>query len=294
VNALEVKDLTKYYGKSRGIEKVNLRVQEGEIFGFIGPNGAGKTTTIRLILRLIFPNHGTIKIFEKDLREYGEELRNEIGYIPGEVNFYPEVTVKDFLEYTARFYKTAEKSYVEKLCRNFSIDVKKRFRELSMGNKKKVAIVQALMHKPKLLILDEPTNGLDPLIQNLLFEILKEERKKGVTVFFSSHILSEVEKLCDRVALIKDGKILRTEKIDDLMKQKYKIVKLKTDENPSTLKNVLQIKDFKSENGTTSFIYYGLIGDLIKKLSGLKVNDLWIEDPSLEEIFISYYKEESK
>ncbi|HCZ07449.1 MAG: beta-exotoxin transport system ATP-binding protein [Thermotogota bacterium] len=289
MEAITVENLTKYYGKNRGIEGVNLSVPEGEIFGFIGPNGAGKTTTIRLLLGLIFPTSGKASIFGKDCIKYGKEIRKEVGYIPGEVNFYPDATVEDFLKYAASFYENVDEEYTRMLCKELSVETKKKFRELSMGNKKKVAVVQALMHRPKLLILDEPTNGLDPLIQKLLFEFLKEEKERGATVFFSSHILSEVERLCDRVAMIKDGRIFKVEKIDDLRKERYKVVRVRP-KNPEVLKEIVS-NTTEEGNGVFRFMYTGSTNELLQKLSRIEIEDLWIDDPSLEEIFMSYYRE---
>ncbi|AIY87300.1 MULTISPECIES: ABC transporter ATP-binding protein [unclassified Thermotoga] len=290
MSVIEVRDLTKYYGKSRGVEGVTFSVKEGEIFGFIGPNGAGKTTTIRLLLGLIFPDAGLAEIFRKDVLKEGKEIRKNVGYIPGEVSFYPEVTVEEFLRYSASFYEKVDWDYVKELCGVFSLDTKKRIKELSMGNKKKVAIVQALMHRPKLLILDEPTNGLDPIVQNTFFEILKNEKEKGTTVFFSSHILSEVERLCDRVAMIKDGRIIRVEKVENLKGERYKVVRVKG-ENLEKLKDLVEVNRLKFENGTAEFLFSGSVERLIEILRSLKLSDFWVEEPSLEEIFMSYYRE---
>ncbi|MCD6551185.1 ABC transporter ATP-binding protein [Thermotoga sp.] len=290
---IEAENLTKYYGKNRGIERVTFSVEEGEIFGFIGPNGAGKTTTIRLLLGLIFPTDGRVRIFGKDVFKEGKNLKRSIGYIPGEVNFYPEVTVEELLEYSSRFYRDVDKGYAKKLCKILNLDVKKRIKELSMGNKKKVAIVQVLMHKPKLLVLDEPTNGLDPLVQNIFFEILREEKKRGTTIFFSSHILSEVERLCDRVAMIKEGRIIKIESVENLKKEKYKIVRLRG-KSFSILKDLPEVRNLNEENGSIEFLYFGTTGKLLQILNEVKPEDLWISDPSLEEVFISYYREGEK
>jgi len=293
VDVIETENLTKYYGKNRGIEGVSLSVQEGEIFGFIGPNGAGKTTTIRLLLGLISPTSGKAMVFGKDSVKDGREIRAEVGYIPGEVNFYPDATVENFLRYSASFYEKVDTEYLKKLCRDLSVETKKKFRELSMGNKKKVAVVQALMHRPKLLILDEPTNGLDPLVQKLLFELLKEERNRGATIFFSSHILSEVERLCDRIAMIKDGRILKVEKIEDLRKERYKIVKVKMQNSEALKEAIVSAREVEEENGVMKFMYSGSVNELLERLSKMEIEDLWVEDPSLEEIFMSYYEEGS-
>ena len=208
--AIETKNLTKSYGNSRGIVDVNLSVKEGEIFGFVGPNGAGKSTTIRTLLNFIFPSSGEGKIFGKDIVKESSEIKKILGYVPSEVKFYDEVKVKDIINYSAIFYSDCSREEIEYLCEKLEVEVEKKMGELSLGNKKKVAIVQALIHRPKILILDEPTNGLDPLMQKKLFQILLEENKKGTTVFLSSHNLVEVENFCHRVAVIKEGKIIDT------------------------------------------------------------------------------------
>lgn len=290
---IEAENLTKYYGKSRGVEGVTFSVEEGEIFGFIGPNGAGKTTTIRLLLGLIFPTSGRASIFGRDVVKEGKEIRKGVGYIPGEVSFYPGVTVEEFLRYSSSFYESVDESYVKKLCNIFSLDTGKRIRELSMGNRKKVAIVQALMHRPKLLILDEPTNGLDPIVQSTFFEILKEEKERGTTIFFSSHILSEVERLCDRVAMIKNGRIVKIESVENLKKEKYKVVRIR-EGNFEMLEKLPEVVHLKIENSVAEFLFSGTTEKLIEILQRLKPSDFWVEEPSLEEIFMSYYREGEK
>ncbi|MEJ5229161.1 MAG: ABC transporter ATP-binding protein [Pseudothermotoga sp.] len=287
---IEIENLTKYYGRHRGIVDVNLCVDEGEIFGFIGPNGAGKTTTIRILLGLIFPTSGTARIFGKDCVKEGYQIRKDVGYIPGEVSYYSDVSVSELLDYSASFYDHVDKNYAKELCEIFELDLKKKFRELSMGNKKKVAIVQALLHKPRLLICDEPTNGLDPIMQTRLFNIFKELKQKGTTIFFSSHVLSEVQRLCDSFAMIKEGKIVKTGKLDQLGQMNYKIVTVQSKQKEE-LKELLKIGDFKEDNSTVTFRYTGRTDTLLKNLSQVHVENIWIEDPSLEEFFMSLYEE---
>ncbi|TYQ12855.1 UNVERIFIED_CONTAM: ABC-2 type transport system ATP-binding protein [Acetivibrio alkalicellulosi] len=288
MNAIELKDLTKYYGKSRGIIDVNLDVKEGEIFGFIGPNGAGKSTTIRTLLSLIFPTSGSAKIFGMDCFKSQEKIKMNIGYLPSEVNYYDDMIVKDLLFYSAKFYKKDCTNKINRLCDILELDVRKKIDALSFGNKKKVAVIQSLLHDPKLLILDEPTGGLDPLMQNRFFEILKEENKKGVTIFFSSHILSEVQKLCNRVAIVKQGKILKVETVEKLRGEKFRKVTVESQNSFDV--NLQGMRNVEKEGKVMSFLFNGDIKYLIKSLSEIEVSNLWIEEPSLEEIFMHYYK----
>ena len=249
MNVIEIKNLTKYYGKSRGINDVSFNVEEGEIFGFIGPNGAGKSTTIRTLLALIYPTSGSATIFGKDCIKYGPEIKMEIGYLPSEVFYYDNMKVIDLLKYSASFYKKDCSKRIKELADIMDLDLKKKIDDLSFGNKKKVGIVQGLLHEPKLIILDEPTSGLDPLMQQKFFELLKEENKKGATILLSSHILGEVQKLCNRVAIIKEGKIIKLEKISTLQENNYKKFKLEStvelDKNYFNLGGVskLELKD---------------------------------------------------
>lgn len=295
MNAIEIRKLTKYYGKSRGIIDVDLDVAQGEIFGFIGPNGAGKSTTIRTLLNFIWPSQGSAKIFGMDCLTESAKIKKEVGYLPSEVNYYDDMRVKELLEYSARFYGRDCTKRILELSEALELDLGKKVEDLSFGNKKKVAVVQALLHEPKLLILDEPTGGLDPLMQNRFFELLREENKKGVTIFFSSHILNEVQKMCDRVAIIKDGRILKVEQVDVLRSNRYK--KIKIDFNNGDAEKALEldgINHLSIKAKTMEFIYGGSMDELIGRLAQRKVDNLWIEEPSLEEIFMHYYEKEGK
>ncbi len=226
MSIIEVNHLTKYYGKSRGIVDVSFKVEEGEIFGFIGPNGAGKSTTIRLFLSLIYPTKGEAKIFGKDCIKFGPELRQEIGYLPSEVFYYEGMKVIDLLKYSASFYQKDCTKRLHELSDLMELDLKRRISDLSYGNKKKVGIVQGLLHSPKLIVLDEPTAGLDPLMQHKFFDLIREENKRGATIFFSSHILGEVQRLCNRVAIIKEGSIINIQDIKTLQKDNYKKIRV--------------------------------------------------------------------
>ncbi len=291
MKAIEITALTKNYGSSRGILDVNLQVNEGEIFGFIGPNGAGKSTTIRTILNFIHPTGGDAEILGMNCFSQSSKIRQLIGYLPSEVHYYDDMKVKDLLKYSAGFYKKDCTSRIKELCAALELNTDKKLEELSFGNKKKVGIVQALLHEPRLLILDEPTSGLDPLMQNKFFEILKEENKKGVTIFFSSHILSEVQKLCDRVAIIKEGRILKIETIENLTSNTYKKVKIELEKSYTDVFDKLKGVVINTVSGNNiEFLYNGSIADLIKKLNDCEINNLWIEEPQLEEIFMHYYE----
>jgi ABC-2 type transport system ATP-binding protein len=290
---IEITDLSKHYGKSRGIDHISLEIGEGEVFGFIGPNGAGKSTTIRLLLNLIFPSGGSARIMGMDVVRETKRIKQLIGYIPSDANAYPSMDVDEFLNYCIRFYKLQNGSgRINELCEYFELDLKRKIAELSMGNRKKVSIVQSLLHNPKLLILDEPTTGLDPLMQSKFFDLIRSENQRGMTIFFSSHILSEVQLLCKRVAIIREGKIVRLEDIETLRSKQLKKVHIEFNENPKNVEfKITGMEQIIGRTGNSiSLIYSGDINDLIAMLSGRRINNLTIEEPSLEEIFMHYYK----
>ena len=293
MNVIEIKNLTKSYGKARGITDVSFNVEQGEIFGFIGPNGAGKSTTIRTLLSLIYPTSGSATIFGKDCVKFGPEIKKEIGYLPSEVFYYDNMKVIDLLKYSASFYKKDCSKRIIELAEIMDLDLNKKIDDLSFGNKKKVGIVQGLLHAPKLIILDEPTSGLDPLMQQKFFDLLEEENKKGATILLSSHILSEVQRLCNRVAIIKEGKIIKVEKISTLQEnnhKKFKIeIKSKIDDNYFNISGVSAL-DIKGN--IISFLFRGNINFIMKKISEIEITNLWIEEPDLEEIFMHYYEKE--
>ncbi len=294
IPVLSITDLSKFYGKARGIEHINLEIDEGEIFGFIGPNGAGKSTTIRILMNMIFPSGGSASIMGMDVIKDTKKIKNFVGYIPSDANSYLSMNVSEFLNYCIRFYNVSNgEKRISDLSALFELDLNRKIAELSLGNRKKVSIVQSLLHSPKLLILDEPTTGLDPLMQSVFFELLRSENKRGMTIFFSSHILSEVQILCRRVAIIKQGRIIQLEDIDNLRKKQLKKVRIefgdKTDLENLPIPGVESLNSLPGIN-TLSFMYSGNINELIAFLAGKKVNNLMVEEPSLDEIFLHYYK----
>lgn len=294
MNVVEINKLTKYYGKSRGIIDVSFNVAEGEIFGFIGPNGAGKSTTIRTLLSLIYPTSGSAKIFGKDCIKQGKEIRKDIGYLPSEVFYYDNMKVIDLLKYSASFYKNVDKNRIYELAEIMDLDLNKKIDDLSYGNKKKVGIVQGLLHSPKLIILDEPTSGLDPLMQQKFFDLIHKENEKGATILFSSHILSEVQKLCTRVGIIKEGRMVRVDDIDTLKSTNYKKFRIEMKEQvPADYFNIQGVSDLSTEGCSANFIFQGDINKIVEKLHDRKINNLIVEEPSLEEIFMHYYEKEA-
>lgn len=294
MNVIEINYLTKYYGKERGIIDVTFNVEEKEIFGFIGPNGAGKSTTLRTLLALIYPTSGSAKIFGKDCITHGSEIKKEIGYLPSEVFYYDKMKVIDLLNYSASFYKKDCRKRIKELAEIMDLNLNKKIDDLSFGNKKKVGIVQGLLHEPKLIILDEPTSGLDPLMQQKFFELLQEENKKGATILFSSHILGEVQRLCNRVAIIKEGKIIQLEKISALQENNYKKIKLQTTGNlDQNYFNIDGVSKLEVKQNLISFLFRGNLNSIMKKISDIEIANVWVEEPDLEEIFLHYYEKEA-
>ena len=228
---IEIQNLTKYYGKIKGVENLSLKLEEGEIFGFIGPNGAGKSTTIRSIMNLINKTSGKVLIDNKEFNKENIKIKEKIGYLPSEIYLYDDLTVKEMLDYHESFYKKDIHKRRIELVNRFGLDEKKKIEDLSLGNLKKLGIVLAFMHEPKILILDEPTSGLDPIMQNIFYDLLKEEKDKGNTIFYSTHILGEVSKICDRVGILKDGKLIKIEKIENLYKKSLTFVTLTSEQS---------------------------------------------------------------
>lgn len=290
MNAIYTENLMKNYGKARGIREVSLQVETGEFFGFIGPNGAGKSTTIRILLGLLNASAGEAKIFGMDCRREREKTLEYIGYLPAEASFYPGMKVKEVLRLSAdlRGKNCGEEAAV--LCERLKLDTEKKTEELSFGNRKKVGIVCALQHRPDLLILDEPTSGLDPLMQKEFFSILKERNEEGTTVFLSSHILSEVQNYCHRAALIKDGRIITCDRVENLMKTSVKRVNVVG--AGFDFRNLQGVKDLSCQADETTFLYNGEASELLAALAQGKITDFSVREPDLEEVFLHYYEED--
>ena len=286
---IELKHLKKYYGTIRGIEDVSLKINKGEIYGFIGPNGAGKSTTIRTIMGLINNTSGEIYINGKELDINDIETKKSIGYLPGEINLYSDMLVKDLLDYHSSFYNKDLSKKRKELVKLFKVEENKKVSGLSLGNLKKVGIILALMHEPKILILDEPTSGLDPIMQNIFHDLLIKEKEKGTTILYSSHVLSEVSNICNKVAFIKDGTIIKEDSMDNIKKESYTYLIIKSKEIDK-IKKELKLKIYEESKDKTIFINTINPNELITKLKDYNIEQLLIEEVPLEDLFINYYK----
>lgn len=271
-DVIRIDNLTKTYGRKRGVADLSLAVKEGEIFGFIGPNGAGKSTTIRSMLGFLNFEKGKIEILGKDSVKEHTSILKEVGYMPSEALFYPAMKVSEVIKFAADARGLDCREEAAMLCERLNLDTGKRIKELSLGNRKKVSIVCAMQHKPKLFIFDEPSSGLDPLMQNTFFELIKEYVKKGATCFLSTHVLSEVSRYCDRAAIMREGRLIKVDKVDNLTE--------------STTKRVKVTADGVHED----YLYNGDVNELIKKLAGKNLQNLYIEEPSLEDMFMHFYE----
>ncbi|MBP3413078.1 MAG: ABC transporter ATP-binding protein [Oscillospiraceae bacterium] len=289
MNAIQTQKLCKYYGKARGILDVDLTVAEGDFFGFIGPNGAGKSTTIRSLLGLIRPTSGSARIFGKEIGKEYLSILKDIGYLPSETAFYPGMRVEELLRFSARLHKTDCTQEARLLCDRLELDPKRKIRELSLGNRKKLGIVCALQHKPRLYILDEPTSGLDPLMQKEFYEILRQRNAEGATIFLSSHVLSEIARYCNKAAVISEGRILAADSVENLGHTGVKKVTLR---GCPSLPKLQGAKDQVIEGDSLRFLYSGDPRRLLQELSSLPFEDISITDPDLEEIFLHYYTKE--
>lgn len=274
--AITIENLTKKYGKHRGVSNLSLQVEKGDIFGFLGPNGAGKSTTIRSLLGLITFQDGSAEILGMDVKSRQKEILQEVGYMPSEAMFYPSMKVKDIIRFAADMRGLDCEKEASMLCQRLAVDRNKRIDELSLGNRKKVSIVCAMQHKPKLFIFDEPTSGLDPLMQAEFFKLILEYNKQGATCFLSSHVLSEIKKYCRHAAIIKDGQLICTDTVENLTRTNAKRIRI--------------VKDGKEEN----FVYKGNLDELFAGFAGHHIEDITIEEPELDEIFMHYYEEDKK
>ena len=289
MKAIETIGLTKFYGKARGIEDVNLVVEEGEFFGFIGPNGAGKSTTIRTLLGLISKTAGRAAVLGQDIEQAHETILRQVGYLPSEATFYSGMRVHEVLALSAKLRGLDCTEEARKLAERLELDVNRKVGELSLGNRKKVGIVAAMQHRPRLYILDEPTSGLDPLIQREFFALLKERNEEGATVFLSSHVLSEIGRYCSRAAILRKGRLVREDSIDALTGTGVKRVTL---HGTTDLPAVDGVTDVRRSETNVSFLYSGRADALIRALAVLSFEDVTVTDPDIEDEFIHYYEKE--
>ena len=286
---LEISHLKKYYGKIRGVEDVSIKLHSGETYGFIGPNGAGKSTTIRTLMNLINKTSGTIRINGKEYDKNDVDLKKIIGYLPSEIYLYDDLTVKQMLDFHESFYKKDISKRRKELVKLLKLDESKKIEDLSLGNTKKLGIVLALMHEPKILILDEPTSGLDPIMQNVFYDLLIEEKKKGTTILYSTHILSEVSKICDRIGIIKDGKIIKEDAVENVEKNSITYLTIES-EDIEKIKKELDIKIISEHNNVVKFMNDLKPNEIMKKISKYKIDKLLIEEVSIEDLFMECYK----
>lgn len=284
-------DLTVFYGKHRGIRDVNLEVEQGEVFGFLGPNGAGKTTTLRVLLDVIRPTSGRAMIFGHDCQGDGVTARQRIGYLPGELALYANLTAVQFFRmYEYLRANNGAAGYWRELAGRLDLDTSRKIGEFSRGNKQKVGIVAAFMNRPDLLILDEPTGGLDPLVQQTVLEMVREAQAEGRTIFFSSHILSEVQAVCDRVGIIRDGQLVTTQRVGEIMRQQFKRLRLQFRQTPPADAFMLAgVRETgRSEDGVMLEIRDNL-PQLMEKATAYGIIDIETQNVSLEEMFLAYY-----
>ena len=275
-SAISIQNLTKYYGKHKAVDGLSLNVERGDIFGFLGPNGAGKSTTIRSLLGLIAFQEGEAEILGMDVKTHHREILGKIGYMPSEAMFYPSMKVKEVIRFAADMRKLDCTAEAQMLCERLQVDQNKRIEELSLGNRKKVSIVCAMQHKTELFIFDEPTSGLDPLMQAEFFKLIMEYNKQGTTCFLSSHVLSEIKKYCKHAAIIREGKLICTDTVENLTR--------------TNTKRIRMIRDGKEED----FVFKGDLNQLFAGFAGHNIEDIVIEEPELDEIFMHYYEEEAK
>lgn len=292
MNILKTENLTKYYGRFRGIENVNLTLEEGEKLGFIGQNGAGKSTFIRTALGYLKPNSGKTEIFGKDILTHREEILADVGYMSSECVFYKGMKVKDVLSYSAKLRKRDCSKEAKYYCERLQLDTNKKVEQLSLGNRKKLGIICAIQHNPKLYFFDEPTSGLDPVIQKEFFDILEEKHKQGASILLSSHVLGEISRFCEKAAVIKDGHIIACDTIENFSKTGYKIIRLADVKNMQAVCSIDGVFNPYTEGNNLTFSYSGDIKNLLGELSKAEFKDILISDPDFEESVIHYYTRE--
>ncbi len=292
---IETRSLSVYYGKHRGILNVDLKIDKGEVFGFLGPNGAGKTTTQRVLLDVIRPTEGQAFMFGKDCQKDGVAARDRVGYLPGELSLYENMKASQFFKMYFSLQKSnTDRNYWQTLADRLELDTNRRIRELSRGNRQKVGVVAAFMNKPELLILDEPTSGLDPLMQQTVMEIVQEANQHGSTVFFSSHILSEVQTVCDRVGIIREGQLVATERVEDMTRQQFKRLRIGFDQLPPEDAFAIEgVTELVRDDQAVELEIRENIGQVMKKAVSFGINDIETIPVTLEEIFLAYYGKEN-
>ena len=290
--AIESRGLSKDYGGGRGLFDLELQVQEGEVLGYLGPNGAGKTTTIRLLMGLIHPSAGWARIFGLDCQRQAVEVKRQVGYIAGDLPQFGGLRGSEIVAYMAGLRGGVDERVVARICRRFSLDLGQRFREYSRGNKQKLAIVLGFMHEPRLLILDEPTGGLDPLNQQEFYDMCRETRDRGATVFLSSHILSEVERISDRVGIIRDGRLVRTAKLEDLHEIRFHQVEIEFGDTVplDAIRGAAGVDRVEADGRRVRCAVRGSFEPLMRALAGVPIVNFVSHEPNLEEVFLTFYR----
>ena len=292
-NIIQINQLTKHYGTTKALTGLTLDVNRGEIFGYLGPNGAGKTTTIRLLLDFIRPTGGSATIFGLDAQRQSVDIRARVGNLPGDLVLWDHMTGWELVDYLGGLRGGVDRRYVTALAERLGMDMNVRAKACSSGMKRKLGLIQALMHKPDLLILDEPTSGLDPLVQQTFYTLIREIKADGRTVFMSSHNLPEVEHVCDRVGILRDGQLTAVERIDQLKKVHYRWMTLRFDDGtqPDEFAALPGVSDVTTTNGSLRFRVAGELDPVIKAAARHHLIDMTYEEPSLESIFLEYYGE---
>jgi ABC-2 type transport system ATP-binding protein len=293
MESILLENVSKSYGKIKAVDELSLKVNEGEIYGFIGPNGAGKSTTLRMLLNFIKADSGTIKVLGLSPFANEVEIKKQTGYVSSDTFMYSDMKVKELLHFTESFHKIDATKKIKQLTEILEIDINKKFEQLSFGNRKKVAIACALLHSPKLLILDEPSNGLDPVIRTNLYELLKAEQKNGATIFFSSHVLSEVQHFCTRIGLLKEGRLIKESSAAHFTNVGYLQVRIES-KDEIDFPSMHGIAGLERKDNAYHFIFSGNPNELIRKLSTANIDSLHISEPELENVFMHYFEKESE